>query len=52
MDPGVTATLAARELLSDALRTHDPAALTRLLADDLVVNAPINCIVAADAAPR
>ncbi len=47
-ESSVTAALAARQRLADALRTRDLDAISQLLADDLVVNAPINKIVDRD----
>lgn len=44
----VTAALAAHQRLADALRTRDLDVIRQLLADDLVVNAPINRIVDRD----
>ena len=44
-DPRVFSALAARERLGNAFRTGDLDTLTDLLAEDLVVNAPINRVV-------
>jgi len=44
----VAGALAARDLMTQAFRSHDLHALAHLLAVDLVVNAPINRVVDRD----